>query len=504
MKHGIIMLLCLFLFVCRNVSAQAPYGKYDFIGISQYPFIKIINDSSELKISDKEFYRRASKVVFPVNKFELPKDSPFVKMLENTILPKINEYNLELQHMMLRGAASPEGPFKWNTFLSQHREQNLFNFINSKLKNPLEESKYTHSNIPEDYIYLCEMMKEAGDSDYEIVKEIVEKHLRRDKNGELLNEQNQDQLRALKLELQKHSNGTLWKRMLKEYFPSLRAARVMLFFKQGKTEESLPAYVYTSDSIDLRDNDIWVPERLTRRHIIALKTNLIYDFFYMPGYGFAPSPNIQLEYYPKRGHLTLNLGFTCPYWHDWSHHRFWQIRDYDIELRRYFKGGGQFYGPYIGINGHFTKYGIGFNKNEGWEGEGGGAGINFGWVWHLSRNKRWRLEASIGVGYFATVYDPYVFGNPYDGSEDGLYYYDFTGIPSQFKKRNHIFQWFGPTQIGIHLTYDILYRRINKKGVSFKRTEPTLYYPHLYQPTEAEVKEATFTPGEQEQKGGVR
>ena len=43
--------------------------------------------------------------------------------------------------------------------------------------------------------------------------------------------------------------------------------------------------------------------------------------------------------------------------------------------------------------------------------------------------------------------------------------------PDLFKKRQYRYNWLGPTRVGITLTYDLLYRRINKKGVSFKNYE---------------------------------
>jgi hypothetical protein len=89
----------------------------------------------------------------------------------------------------------------------------------------------------------------------------------------------------------------------------------------------------------------------------------------------------------------------------------------------------------------------------------------------ISKNRRWRLEFSLGFGYYRTKYDPYVYGNPKSSVEDGLYYYDYLGKKENFKERNHVFSWIGPTNLGVHLTYDLLYRRIHKKGVSFNRSE---------------------------------
>ena len=69
------------------------------------------------------------------------------------------------------------------------------------------------------------------------------------------------------------------------------------------------------------------------------------------------------------------------------------------------------------------------------------------------------------VGYLTTKYDPYVWGNPITGAVDGKYYYDYTGKASRFKKRNHRFNWMGPTNLGVQLTYDIIYRKHEKGGV---------------------------------------
>jgi len=196
-----------------------------------------------------------------------------------------------------------------------------------------------------------------------------------------------------------------------------------------------------------------------RRHLIAVRTNLIHDFLYVPQFGWAPGANIQLEYYPLRGHYTLNAGFTFISHRRWSQYKFFQVRDLQFEVRRYFKGGGTFIGPYLGAYVHGTVYGIGFSKTKGWEGEGGGGGFSVGYTCRLNRKGNLRLELSASMGFFFTRHDPYIYNHPYVGYDDGKYYYDYYGNADNFKKRNHQFTWFGPTNAGIHITYDIIYRK---------------------------------------------
>lgn len=493
-RHRRSLLLTLMLTVFVSVFSQSD----DSARFSKYPYIFILDENQEPSITDEQFYKVALKVIFPVDVYLVDSTQESVKELIWDLIPQINTDSLKPHAMMVRGASSPEGPYRWNQTLSRERSAHAFDYINRHLKFPEEHS--TYNDQPEDYGQLLYLMKEANDPSYKIVKSLVDKY---HKAG---------MLAQLKQHLKRIDGGRLWNRLYKIYYPKLRVARVVLFFKkkaqassspvssgnsgmQNKPDsiaieilpeqETIPKLIiepygdigkpvlYGADLIQEPDSKEvpFVPLRLYRRHILGIRTNLLYDFFYLPGHYWAPSPNVQLEYYPLTGHFTANLGFTGPYWHHWSRQQFWQIRDYVLEGRYYFVGQGQFIGPYVSGYVHTNIYGIGLSKTKGWEGEGLGAGAIIGYTMNISRNKRWRLEFSLGVGYYRTKYDPYVYGNPKSTIEDGLYYYDYLGKKENFKERNHVFSWLGPTNIGVHLTYDLLFRRIQKKGVSFNRSE---------------------------------
>jgi hypothetical protein len=105
-------------------------------------------------------------------------------------------------------------------------------------------------------------------------------------------------------------------------------------------------------------------------------------------------------------------------------------------------------------------------------GEGVGAGIGAGYVMPITKTGRWRLEMGVQLGYFRCKYDPYKYENPVNPDyHDNLYYYKWTDKPEFFKKRQYRWNWLGPTRIGITLTYDLLYRKIQSKGVGLKSTE---------------------------------
>ena len=241
------------------------------------------------------------------------------------------------------------------------------------------------------------------------------------------------------------------------------------------------------------------PDTLSRREVLAIKTNLLFYGVYMPGYNrWCPIPNVALEYYPKKGHFTFGASFDMPWWQDYDAHKYFQVRNYQIEARYYLKANG----AHRGYRGFYLQgyvnggvFGICFDADRGWVGEGIGGGLGFGYVTPLSRNGHWRLELGLQAGFFRCKYDPYQYENPVDPNyQDGLYYYKWTLDPGLFKERQYRWNWIGPTRIGITLSYDLLYKRINKKGISFKAYE-------TYEANRANrASEANKTNGPQEER----
>jgi len=452
-KHWISTIII--LFIALRLEAQEKLYYHD----STYPFIIITEDTVTYppQLTDKEFYEISQGVVFKVNKTDLREDDSFLQKYRNEILPRINAQHLQLRKVYVRGAASPEGPYENNRRLGIGRTKALIAELQRGLLHQYVNVRIETSSVTEDYGFLCYLMEEANDADYQAVKQIYDSC-----NG--------DELKC-KQKLMAAQGGKLWNRLLKEYFPTLRAARIALWFSEpdalhAPVQKDLvkpaeitaaPSNAFAIPSLDI--DRIPFKNRYERRHMIAFRTNLLHDFFYMPQFGWAFSPNYQLEYYPLDGHYTYNIGMTWGTHRHWNTQEFFQVRDFQLELRRYFVGKGKFIGPYLGAYVNGGKYGIGLNEEKGWEGEGGGLGVTGGLVIPITRKGNFRLELMGALGFYLTRHDPYVWGNPLTGEIDGDYYYNYHGSASSFKKRNHQFTWIGPTNLGIQLTYDIIYRK---------------------------------------------
>lgn len=452
--NRILTLIVSFILTALCCQAQDRGFRHD----AEYPFIIISaeNQGQAPQISDEEFYTFSTGVVFEVSKTDIRPDDPFFTLYKDQILPRINQQHLQLRKVFVRGAASPEGSYANNRRLGQARSKALLDALRSQLRNQYIETDSEVSSVTEDYGYLCQLMNEANDADYATVQQIY--------NNCQGNEP------RIKQQLMAAQGGRLWQRLLKEYFPKLRSARLILWFSEPDRE-----HAPLSEIAQLKAGPLTFIERpepqpapfryqpqqaeTSRRHLLAIRTNLAHDFFYMPQFGWAMSPNIQFEYYPLDGHYTYNIGMTWGNHRHWDSQEFFQVRDFQLELRRYFRGGGDFTGLYAGAYAQGDIYGIGLSATKGWEGEGGGAGLSLGYVMPLNRKGNFRLEFMMAAGFFMTYHDPYVYGNPLTGSIDDKYYYNYQGSASEFKKRNHRFTWLGPTNFGIQLTYDILYRR---------------------------------------------
>ena len=488
---------------------------------SSYRYLRIIGDDdiSPITLTDEQFFDMAGSVVFPVGKSELPEDAPLLRQLATKVIPRLNRDSLQIVKILFRGAASPEGPVELNQKLGQQRAKALYDFFKSRMTMPIGEEVISSSIDIEDYQTLCLLMRRANDPDYAQVKALTDRYLGSvtasatptssvsgglaartsasnvGSNSAANPSQDPAIIASLKAELQQINGGQLWQRLKDTYFAKLRTARLVLIVKRVADLPLVelppvigwPLPVPTAPATLTIKQPEPVPEVLPRREVLSVKTNMLFYGIYMPGYNrWCPIPNIALEYYPKRGHFTFGASFDMPWWQDYDAHKYFQLRNYQLETRYYLKGNntdpedvvnGTYQAPsysgfYLQGYVHTGLFGICFDANRGWVGEGGGAGIGAGYVMPISRDGHWRLEFQLQAGWFRCKYDPYKYENPINpGYHDDLYYYKWTLSPDLFKKRQYTFNWIGPTRIGVTLSYDLLYKRIQKRGVSFKKTE---------------------------------
>lgn len=490
MLAGFIVVLCLLLaqqLPAHPLSAPSAPPRLATLAIDStfyghYPFLRFIDtqeDASLVRLSDEEFLDKAGKVVFKVNTYDTFTNDSLLQLLEKEIIPRINKDSLRLRRLIVRGAASPEGAVPNNRMLSRRRTETLTSFLRAHLSVPVDEQSFTTEVVSEDYRLLLVMMQRANDPALGIVRSLCDRHLPR------------YEYTILKRKLQQLQGGILWRHLFKEYFPELRAARIVLVF--DKPEE--PALPETPETPEIPEIEAPLapgrevggeaaPIKVPRREVLAIKTNMLLYGVYMPsGYDkWCPIPNVAVEVFPLHGHFTYGASIDFPWWRNYWGHKYFEVRNYQLEARYYFRSGDvrlrepgegiAFRGWYLQGYAHAAMFCICFDKDRGWKGEALGAGLGAGYVLPLGKKSHWRLEFSLQAGFMYGGYDPFQFENPVNPNyQDHLYYYKWTGKPADFKRRQYRFSWLGPTRVGITLSYDLLYLRWKKKGVSFRNHE---------------------------------
>lgn len=429
-------------------------------------YAQVITRSTDFPSShDSSFVANSRPVVFPINLSQLSKNDSI--WLADTLTRQLKEVGAE-GIIYGRSAASPDGPLAFNTTLSQGRYTAAMNILQGM---GFDVSRIRFDIIPEDWQMLLTMMKMSGDHDSAVV-------LRYLNSIEDLNERER---------LMRRECPALWKRLIQDYFPKLRAVRIIATLP---AKVGLPPVATPSENkaavVDTNTVLEHIPLVLSspRRELLSIKTNLLEYGTYVPKYGWAPIPNISIEFYPKKGHFTIGASLDCPWWKgNTNNHKYFEIRNWQLEGRYYFRnsnksydgeinpnGQAAFKGFYVSVYGHAFLYQLGFNAKDGWIGEGAGGGIGIGYVFPLSRrNQHWRMEIGAQAGYLWTKYDPYIYGCPVENIEDGLYYYDWAADGSLFSKRQYSEHKILPTRVSLTITYDLLYRRgYGKKGISFR------------------------------------
>ena len=470
-----ILALMLMMVLSAPVYAYVPFLDADSSFYNKYPYIYFVGEKDTTALSEDYFFDNAGYVIFPVGKTRLPLNSPLLKELSGTVLPQMNRDSLQLNGVILRGAASPEGPWKLNQRLGKARTKSLLDFLKSQTAFPISDSIMSAKSEAEDYRLLCRQMMLKGDPDYSLVAILCDKYLGIGRQD------------ILKRKLMQIRGGRLWRRLLKEYFPNLRAARLMLTVKKYEpapvAQQPVLPPVTEKYIAPIVTDTVYEDYRIPRREILSVKTNLLFYGVYMPfGYNrYCPIPNVAIEYYPLHGHFTLGASLDFPWWIDYSKHKFFEVRNLQIEGRYYFRSGdisknppgkgAAFKGFYVQAYGHVGVFEIGLHVNRGYKGEGFGGGFGAGYVMPISKKGHWRLEFAAQFGYLYVMHDPFQY--EYRGIElhDNLYYYDWVRPASEFKRRQYRYTYFGPTRVGVTLTYDLLYRtnKKTKKKLSFKR-----------------------------------
>ena len=359
---------------------------------------------------------------------------------------------VQLQHIRILSAASPEGNSALNKRVAKRRGERLRDYLKETLVLP--DSIFTVSSAGEDWQGLASLIAKEKtpwrNKALQIIRHTSEWITR---NGKVVD--------GRKRQLQNLDGGKAWKYMLDNHFYTLRTGAVVVCEVKTLAAESTPSAAEASleqarpepasqQSASQSPSSPPFPAIPSQVHpssesqappvasYFALKSNLLYDALLVP--------NLSLEASIGSG-WTLGAGGMFAWWSKDAKHRYWRIYGGDLEIRKYFgtlSKSKPLQGHHLGIYGDFLTYDFEFGA-KGYQSKATyAAGIKYGYSHPIAN--RLNLDFALGIGYLHSNYKTYV-------PRDGCYVYQET------KKQ----KWLGPTQAEISLVWLLGKGNTNKK-----------------------------------------
>ena len=362
---------------------------------------------------------------------------------------------VQLQHIRILSAASPEGNSALNKRVAKRRGERLRDYLKETLVLP--DSIFTVSSAGEDWQGLASLIAREKtpwrNKALQIIRHTPEWVTR---NGKVVD--------GRKRQLQNLDGGKAWKYMLDNHFYTLRTGAVVVCevktlaaestpsaaearSEQARSEQARPEPASQQSASQSPSSPPFpaIPSQVHPEQesppvasYFALKSNLLYDALLIP--------NLSLEASIGSG-WTLGAGGMLAWWSKDAKHRYWRIYGGDLEIRKYFgtlSKSKPLQGHHLGIYGDFLTYDFEFGA-KGYQSKATyAAGIKYGYSHPIAN--RLNLDFALGIGYLHSNYKTYV-------PRDGCYVYQET------KKR----KWLGPTQAEISLVWLLGKGNTNKK-----------------------------------------
>lgn len=361
-------------------------------------------------------------------------------------IAKIGEDTLmRLNHIYLSGSASPEGPDKFNKFLSEQRGISLLRILAPYLDSR-EADTVTVSRYP-DWSEIFSGIRSDEKIPYK--KEVL-------KVCDSVYKSGSKRIPYFLKQLKDLHQGEPYRYILSHIFPKSRTSKVIVEY-ESSADLSVNG---KNNQDDCRRDTIYI-EREVARHdtvyifrdvpcqplYVDIRTNMLLDA--------AALPNLGIEIYAGMGY---SVGGTWIYgwWSNDRRHRYWRGYGGELFARRWFGESSRkkpLTGHHLGIYGQVFTY----DFEWGGKGEMGGVpggdlcdkaqwGVGIEYGYSLPIKSRINIDLSLGLGYVTGKYHKY---HP----DHGHYVWEST-------HRRH---YFGPSKLAVSLVWLIGRGNVNRK-----------------------------------------
>lgn len=382
--------------------------------------------------------------------------------LESTLKGLTSESSATITKIDINSYTSPEGASELNDTLSEQRAQAICDYIESLNLDIPTSSIVVRNKTTKAWEELRRIVSESEMADREqiikIIDEIPEEKWAKTPNSrwlELVDSRNKH--------LMELNQGTPYRYMLENIYPSLRRSSVTTYYTKSEVEIEVAEQVEPKVEVQIEPKEQAAEEQekvevapvalepsapITQKTSepkrplqFALKTNLLYDV--------ATMLNIELEA-PIGERWSLSGEWIFPWWtscndnsNKSSNRNTLQLLQGNIEAKYWFGDRTNrpiMTGWFAGLYGGAGKYDL-EHKAEGYQGEFFAAGLSGGYAHTINKSGNLRMEYSLGVGYMQTDY---------------RYYTEHIGIDDKWhtvREHNGQYSWIGPTKAKISLVW---------------------------------------------------
>lgn len=382
-------------------------------------------------------YRNNSTVISRV-------DSLFKSLKEDT--------TITIEAVEFSGTASPEGSSPLNSRLSRARMYEVEKYVRKHIS--FDDQIVTYNDRYVDWNHLVELVE--GDTTLsmrEDVLRIVKGSYpdAKDAKGQPVD--------GRVPELKKLNDGKVWRELLRRYFVKMRTGAVIM-----RTYVDVPVVVEKSEpAAPVEDPMEVISEEYTRRGTSAvghgghgIDDTGVFDTGLSAEYQKTPLMGVKTNLLAYST-LIPNVGVEFRLAEHWSAeitalYSPFNLFVHDFKTRvlatkpevRYWFGEAMRRGHFVGVHVPIAGFNIQLNDNYRYQDSRHalwGLGLNYGYAMLLGKEQKWSIDFTIGFGYMDLRYDVY------EGVRNGKY------IRSEMK------HYFGPTRIGINLSYLINQKR---------------------------------------------
>lgn len=367
----------------------------------------------------------------------------------------------DLDHIVIRGYASPDGPLSVNERLAKNRCEAIADYIVSRTGIGRDAVRTLPGGIAWDELRRLVTDNRSVPAREQILEILDSTSLRIYPMGGVTDR---------KARLRSLAGGEPYRWMLGHLFPQLRYALALSICRKSDSDIPQPDADRADDSpvtadtlvapcerdtvptvcpdslpgSGLSDTDMPAPDGTEPAatdslrppyHLLALKTNLLY-------YG-ALLPNLELEWH-CHDRWSVAVEGDIAWWGRYSEQKSYRLWLIDAEARHWIKPRAPWHGLYVGLFAGGGLYDL-QNGDTGKYGGGTLAGASLGYMWPIGRHLS--LEAGIGAGYLYTRIKEY---RTYEGHH--LYL------------RTKELHYFGPLKLKFSLAWRFLDRNKPKRS----------------------------------------